>query len=141
MTASELTFTGPAESGCLDHIHDLMAEAWVREPGVSTDDKVLFATAVAEVAANIVSHGQSSTGTEVTLTLRLAADQIEAVFLDDGDPADVDVDQAVLPADSAESGRGLAIARAALDELAYERLGSINRWRLVRSRSSPAPVE
>jgi serine/threonine-protein kinase RsbW len=37
-----------------------------------------------------------------------------------------------MPAPTSEDGRGLAIARKALDELAYKREGEVNTWRLVK---------
>jgi hypothetical protein len=37
-----------------------------------------------------------------------------------------------MPVQSNETGRGLAIARKALDELGYERKGEVNTWRLVK---------
>ena len=43
-----------------------------------------------------------------------------------------------MPAGLQTSGRGLAIAREALDELSYERAEGLNRWRMVRLRHSPS---
>jgi anti-sigma regulatory factor (Ser/Thr protein kinase) len=37
-----------------------------------------------------------------------------------------------MPAHDSEAGRGLAMARSLLDELGYERVGDVNRWRLVK---------
>jgi anti-sigma regulatory factor (Ser/Thr protein kinase) len=37
-----------------------------------------------------------------------------------------------MPAPTVETGRGLAIAHKALDELEYRREGEVNTWRLVK---------
>lgn len=44
---------------------------------------------------------------------------------------EIDLSEVVLPADLAESGRGLAVASAAFDDLDYTRVGGRNRWRLL----------
>jgi serine/threonine-protein kinase RsbW len=41
-----------------------------------------------------------------------------------------------LPDAMAESGRGLWLARATLDELDYVRVGDRNTWKLVRLRNA-----
>ncbi len=62
------------------------------------------------------------------------ADRVEARFTDTGRPTLVDLAAAAMPGELAEDGRGLALARAAVDELSYERDGAVNRWRIVRRR-------
>ncbi len=131
----ELVFAGAAEPECLDNIHALIARLWEEQPGVTGRDRMLFATALVEVAGNIVQHSRTGPHTELVVTLRVGTDRIEAVLVDDGPAAEVDIARTSLPGDFAESGRGLALARAAVDELTYERAGSRNRWRLVRQRS------
>jgi len=133
---AELTFAGPAHPECLDAIHELMGRLWQAETGVTDTDRMMFTTAVLEVANNIVTHNRARS--DVSISLALTADPIalRAEFCDDGSPAAVDLDTAALPGDSAESGRGLAIARMALDELGYERGKEVNRWRLARHRSA-----
>jgi serine/threonine-protein kinase RsbW len=133
-SSKQVSFHGRAEPACLDHVHDLMTELWNLEPGVSLVDRELFATAVVEVANNIVEHGQGAGPTDLLLTVQVDADHIRAVFDDDGAPADVDIDAACLPDDLADSGRGLALARAAAGHLTYERIGALNRWQVVRQR-------
>jgi serine/threonine-protein kinase RsbW len=131
---TQLAFTGPADPGCLDHIHALLTQLWERAPDVASRDRSLFATAVAEVAANIVEHGQGAGRTIVSLTLRVDGDQMEATFSDDGIAADLGTGVPSFPSDLEESGRGLAITRAAVDVVGYERAGGVNTWHLVRRR-------
>ena len=85
-----------------------------------------------EVANNIVSHGGAGT---VSLVLNGDARQLEARFCDNGAAVEVDLDTAVMPDDLAESGRGLALVRMAVDEFSYRHSDGFSRWRLVRRRS------
>jgi anti-sigma regulatory factor (Ser/Thr protein kinase) len=108
---------------------------WAEEPGVASQDRMLFATAVAEVATNIIKHRHPGARSDMVLTLRIEADRIEAVFADDGVAVEMVAALDPPPDELSESGRGLVLARATLDELSYERAGAFNRWHLVRRRS------
>ena len=120
--------------GTLDRIMDLVAEMFAAEE-LDDSDRMQFEIAVAEIGANIIEHAGRGDAVSVALTLELHPDRLEAVFVDDGAPARVDLRSVELPDALAERGRGLAIALAALDELRYRRQGGINRWTLVCYRS------
>ena len=100
----------------------------------------LLATALAEIGANIVRHAYPAGTAPGTMHLRLRAydDRVEALFTDQG-VAFVDPAQPArpLPADDPlalpEGGYGLALARAAVDQLDYARTpDGRNLWRLVK---------
>lgn len=131
---TELSFTGPAQPACLEHVHDLLARLWDEQPAVASEDRVLFTTAVVEVANNIVEHGRRTEPVELSLRLRLNDERMEAHFRDDGGEVHLDIGRARLPEDFAESGRGLSLVRAAVDEFGYQRTAGVNRWDLVRRR-------
>ncbi|MGY1781495.1 ATP-binding protein [Geodermatophilus sp. SYSU D01036] len=116
----------------LGPVHDLLAELWLDEDGVGRAARTRFETAVAEVAANIVEHAAASGARELVLRLRGLPDRVEAVFEDDGGP--VTLGPGGWPPDDAERGRGLELARAAVDAVHYERDGNRNRWVLVLAR-------
>jgi anti-sigma regulatory factor (Ser/Thr protein kinase) len=125
-----------AKPECLDRVHDLLDDLWSDAPGVEPGDRIGFETAVVEVLANIVEHaGDGTTRVDLNLELQAYRDRFEALFSDTGREARVDLAAACLPRDLDEEGRGLALARAAADEVAYEREGSLNRWRVVRRRT------
>jgi serine/threonine-protein kinase RsbW len=111
-----------------------MDRLWRAEASVADADRMMFTTAVLEVANNIVTH--NGAGSEVSIALALTADPtaLRADFCDDGSPAAVDLATTALSGDLAESGRGLALARMALDEFSYERTKDRNRWQLTRHR-------
>jgi serine/threonine-protein kinase RsbW len=99
------------------------------------DDRnlILFETALAEIGSNVLiytgKHG--ATGPPVQYALRLKAGIASASFTDEGPPIHNQLTRA-MPAPTSEAGRGIAIARKALDELRYKRDGEVNTWRLVK---------
>ena len=128
---TELSFNGPIEQACLDRTHDLLARLWQEQPEVAEVDQIMFTTAVLEVANNIVRHGGNGT---VSVVLRGDEQQLEAYFCDDGAVVEVNLDTVVLPGDLAESGRGFALVRMAVDELTYRHSDGNSRWHIVRRR-------
>jgi serine/threonine-protein kinase RsbW len=129
---TELTFTGPARPECLDAIHDLLNRLWYTRTGVGETDRAMFAMAVLEIANNIVRHTNPDSTVLLSVSISADSDALRAEFRDDGSPAAVDTEMATLPDTLAESGRGLALARMALDEFRYERTQAQNRWQLER---------
>ena len=103
--------------------------------GTAVDETnvMLFESALAEIGANVLTHGrrEGPADAPVEFTLRLEGHMAMATFTDRGPPLHNHLTRA-MPEPSSESGRGLAIARQVLDELGYERDGDINTWRLVK---------
>ena len=132
MAAHELETAAVEES--LDEVHDLLDRAWVADASVPDRDRMAFVTAVAEVAANIVEHASRGEPVRLRLVLHVLEDRLEAHFEDRGRP----YEPPPTPEhedELAETGRGLAMVRALVDEVEYERDGPVNRWVVVRSRS------
>ena len=125
-----------ADWGFLEEVHSLLEGVWAESADVSETDRMMFGTAVIEVAANIIEHGSHEATSKCDLTIEVYADHLEARFRDDGIMAMVDLDTAVMPDPLAEGGRGLAMAKAALDVLSYERRSNINVWILSRTRTA-----
>ena len=128
-----LTLEGRADLECVERVHDLVDELWVAVPDVEPMDRYRFETAVIEVAGNIVEHG----GADVRLRLWLLVrpDRVEAQFRDTGRPVDLKSAQDRLPDPMAEHGRGIALARSAVEDVTYERTGSTNRWHVLLHRT------
>ena len=102
--------------------------------GRAADDGPLlrFETALGEIGSNVLTHGRPP-GTEhpVDYRLRFDGELVIASLTDFGAPVHEHLARDMPGADS-EDGRGLAMARALLDELGYQRDGDVNRWRLVK---------
>jgi serine/threonine-protein kinase RsbW len=115
----------------------LLDRLWSAGTGADDIDRAMFTTAVLEIANNIVTH--NGPDSSVLLSLILSADSgvLRAELLENGSPANVDTATASLPDDFAESGRGIALARMALDEFGYEQTDEQNRWQLERRIGNP----
>ncbi len=121
---------------CLRKVHSLLAAMWATSTDVSELDRIMFETAVMEIAANIVQHAPDKDPTKCNLILEVYPERLDALFKDDGRMVLVNVNEAEMPHALAESGRGLAIAKAAVDVLKYERHNGDNIWKLSRTRTT-----
>ena len=137
MTDHHLTFDVPAVAESLDEVQDRFG-VWWESLGID-DVRLRFSleTALAEVAANIVEHTRRRdqvTGRRYAVELCATDDELVAVLTDNGRPADVDLSAVTMADVDEESGRGLALAIAALDRLEHEHTGGHNVWTLACSR-------
>ena len=92
---------------------------------------MLFELAVSEIAANIVEHAKPQ---RMSLRLRAAGGKVIADFSDSGHGWSGPPEPSRLLNEMAERGRGLALAKRAVDEVEYQRDGRLNRWRLAKWR-------
>ena len=129
----------------LDSLHSGLERFWVRADGVTSGvpdvtSRLRFMTAVGEIAANIICHAYRPATVEnkIRLRLRLYGDRIEARLTDRGTVFTGSLDSTIAPAsdpaDVPESGRGLAVAKAAVDELLYQRSpDGTNLWTITKN--------
>ncbi len=123
-----------AHEGAIDTAQDLVATLFVEHADVSAADRFRFETAVVEVLANIVEHAFSSDEVpglrRLRLTLAVSPTELTAALADNGEPAGIDLSDVIMPGADAESGRGLALALAAVDDLGYRNVEGRNYWDL-----------
>jgi serine/threonine-protein kinase RsbW len=131
-TTLEMSTEGRADSDGLEDVHALLERFWSIGPAVDEGWRMMFETALAEIAANTVEHSRIE-GRPTSLRVRLRAfpDRVEACLQDDGSLIDVRLDRR-LPDERATRGRGLTIARSMVDELSYSREGDLNSWQIVK---------
>jgi len=140
-TNHELVLDLPVTPEAVDEVQDALARFWDLDGDVTMLDRIRFETALVEIVGNVVEHAyalDSTSGHEVgrALQVRLALDSssVEAEVSDNGLPVEIDLGQVTMPDEDAESGRGLALAIAAVDDMRYEHSGGRNRWVLVCRR-------
>lgn len=137
-TPDHIRLSVPAQPQSLDLVHPALEQLWTTHPQVPARDRMRFETAVVEVFANVVEHAfrtdpedPEGEGRRLDLVLAATDARVEATFTDNGQPAELDLSVVTLPDATSESGRGLAMAIAALDDLSYQRDGGRNRWQLL----------
>ena len=126
----------PAVPASLDRVHALLEAVWADHDDVVVDDRMRFEIGVTEIAGNIVEHSAAQATIEFSLTVEVHEDRLEASFCNPGHRVEVDFDNAAMPDEMAESGRGLAMVLAVVDELTYRHDGAGNHWTILRRRAA-----
>ncbi|MCF6376470.1 ATP-binding protein [Nocardioides KLBMP 9356] len=132
-------FEVAVEEAVIDHVQDRLDAFLDRDPTVADTDRTRFEMALVEIVGNIVEHAFAADadegGRRLSVDLRLAPDRIEATLADNGVPHELDLGSVTMPDTDAVSGRGLALAVAAVDDLSYERVDGRNHWGLLCRRA------
>jgi len=123
---------GAATLDLVDDVLDALDALWADAPFVPDQDRTLFTLAVSEVATNMVQHTENPDSVMLTIDIHVARDGLEATLTDTAPPAEIDWNGVEMPAPDSESGRGLALSTAALDELRHYADQRGNTWRLRR---------
>ena len=122
----------PVGPGTLSEIDAALQRTWLAYPHVPQSIRMHMGIATAEIGANIVEHCAVVRPVNMTMDIAVLSDRVRVEFVDDGGPLPVpfDLQSVQMPDEMAERGRGLALARAVLDELIYHRT-HLNHWTLV----------
>lgn len=122
--------TTSAGPHALREIEAALQDSWAGNPHVPEDVRMKVGIAVGEVAANIVEHAAGANPVQIHMEVRILTNEVWVEFVDDGDPAHVDLNAVSMPGELSERGRGLALAQAVLARLMYRR-DLRNHWTLV----------
>ena len=113
-------------------VHKLLSSVWADRPEVVDKDRFSFETAIVELTSNVIRHGDTGSGISCLITISVFDDRIEALLVDTGKIAKVDLTKAVMPHEFAESGRGIPLIKALVDTISYARDGDLNTWQFAR---------
>lgn len=133
------TFNAAADLHLVDQTLDEVARLCAQVGDVEDEERLQFSLGVSEVLTNMVKHGMPGGGRDsMTLWVELVVDRhrLFAQLRDDAEPlTDPHIlDQAALPGELAESGRGLAIASMVLHGVQHH-VQDGNVWTLWRERT------
>jgi serine/threonine-protein kinase RsbW len=135
MGGDHYTVGGFAVPETLNLLHDLLARAGEEHPDVPSADLMMFELAVIELVGNLVEHGRPTGEVQYAFILQIEDHCMVGTLSDTGDAVAYDP-EVPMPHEMDVEGRGLPLARAALDGLTYSREEGANHWRMVRKRSS-----
>ena len=128
-------YHGPSNEEAIEAIHGELDALWDDASFVPDMDRMTFATAVIEAAANIVQHALPvaekpvEIGVDISvrptrLVAKVSAFNAREPFAEDMQPT--------MPDEDAESGRGLALIEALVTTVTFERQDGTNTWILTR---------
>ena len=129
-----LHLSAPADPEILDLVHAMLEHLWSTHHQIGERERGRFETALIEILANVVEHAYEhdpAAGRRIHVQLVNRGPELVAHLADNGQPMALDMSDVTMPGEMAESGRGLAIASAALDDLSYERIEGRNHWTLL----------
>lgn len=128
-------FHGPSNEEAIEAIHNELDALWDDASFVPDMDRMTFATAVIEAAANIVQHAEPVAEEPVEIDVEIGVWPSRLVArisaLNAREPFAEDM-QASMPDSDAESGRGLALIEALVTTVTFERQDGTNTWILTR---------
>lgn len=136
-----LVLSAPADPEVMDLVHSLMEHLFAHAPQVDDATRMKFEMSVIEILGNIVEHAYAhdsalpevdpSEARRFEIVLLADSSDLVATLADNGMPVSLDLSDLSMPDELAESGRGLALASAALDALDFARVDGRNHWRLA----------
>jgi len=133
--AGEYALRGLAVPESLNRLQDLLDQVRREHPELDETDVSMFETAIVEIHGNVVEHGHPPGQVIYAFELEVSSDRLVGILADTGVAAPDLSGMDELPDEMAESGRGLWLAKATLDDLQYARAGDRNTWKLVRNRT------
>ena len=129
-------FHGPSNEEAIEAIHNELDALWDDAAFVPDMDRMTFATAVIEAAANIVQHSlpvaEKPVEIDVDISVRPTRLVARVSAYNAKEPFANDM-QASMPDSDAESGRGLALIEALVTTVTFERQDGTNTWILTRN--------
>ena len=116
----------------LEETESALNREWAMHESVPAAIRVQLGIAVAEIVANTIEHGSAGRHrVQIEMRTSFETGRVRIILIDDGNESRVDVNTVVMPECLSERGRGLAMARLALDGLVYQREGIANCWLLT----------
>ncbi|WP_309648672.1 ATP-binding protein [Nocardioides sp.] len=141
---SRLVLSAPATPEIMDLVHAMLEHLWGTSPDISDRDRMRFEMSVIEILGNVVEHAYAADHSDIPgqdgrrfeIVVGITEENLMAHLGDNGLPTELDLSGVAMPDALAESGRGLALATAALDDLSYERVDGRNLWDLLCLRTA-----
>ncbi|QJU53144.1 ATP-binding protein [Herbiconiux sp. KACC 21604] len=129
-----LVFSSPPDD--VDAVHEFLESVWEANPHVGELDRMAFETALIELASNVIQHAAGEGGVTCVLTVLADESGLSASLADTADAGGIVLMNREMPSELAESGRGIALIQALVDDLRYERVDERNVWTITRAHEA-----
>lgn len=113
-------------------VHDFLSDIWEENPRISGGDRNSIETAVIELTSNIILYSNATGGIRCQITIEVDREEVHITVTDNGDLADLEIDEHIMPDEFSESGRGIPLIRALVDEFTFENLNRENTWKISK---------
>lgn len=113
-------------------VHDFLSDIWEENPQIFGGDRNSIETAVIELTSNIILYSNATSGIRCQITIEVDREEVHITVTDNGDLADLEIDEHIMPDEFSESGRGIPLIRALVDEFTFENLNRENTWKISK---------
>lgn len=117
-------------------VHEFLQIIWTENPGIPLRDQMSFETAIVELVANIISYSAATCGVTCAVEIETSEGQVDAIVSDNGELVILELDEHIMPDEFAESGRGIPLIKALVDEFTFDVSENRNIWRLSKKFKS-----
>ena len=116
----------------VDEVHEFLQGIWDENPHIPLRDRFSFETALVELASNIILYSVVTSSVTCDIVIETSTDQINATISDNGDLVDLALDEHIMPDEFSESGRGIPLIKALVDNFEYGNSENKNTWRMSK---------
>ena len=116
----------------VDAVHDFLHDIWAENPHIPSYDQMSFETAIIELVANIILYSVAVSGVTCEVTIEALEDEIRARISDNGELTELELEAHIMPDAFSESGRGIALIKALVDDFTFDPSGNKNEWRMSK---------
>jgi serine/threonine-protein kinase RsbW len=137
MTDPRHTLNWAAPPDDVEAVHDFLESIWQDFPDVDSTDRMIFETAIVELASNVIEHAApGQEGISCVLLVHTVDHELRAELRDTAQAGSFRLSNRAMPGSEAESGRGIALIQAMVDKVTFERTGEFNVWTITKSLES-----
>lgn len=117
----------------INAVHEFLRSIWAENPHIPPRDQLRFETAIIELVANVILYSVATSGGTCEVIIETSESKIDAIITDNGELAALELDEHIMPDEFSESGRGIPLMRALVDELSFDTSENKNIWRMSKS--------
>ncbi len=113
-------------------VHEFLRTIWEEKSSLSEPDRYSIETAIIELTTNIFQYSEVTGRIACKIVIEIEGGKVLVTVTDNGELAVLELDEHLMPDEFSESGRGIALIRALVDDFSFDTTGNKNQWRLSK---------